>query len=197
MKVYIDTNILRDCLRRRKLESIRLMEILREKKIACVSSIFTLMELLDIEKDDLFFNNHLKKGEEVSGINRGRDKRDLISEDLKNISKQVENLLQTYSFVELVNIVEDGGWDLTKQVCELANLSAPDSIHLATAILSDCNFLITSDTFLISEGKKLIKFTNTDAEEKNKIKLEIASPEKLIKDILTLPIEFNSYENNK
>lgn len=70
MKLYLDTNVLRDCLKRRNLETLRLLEIIREKRLECVTSVFSVMELIDTEKDDFFFNDHLKKGLEISKILR-------------------------------------------------------------------------------------------------------------------------------
>jgi len=155
MKIYLDTNIIRDCLKRRNLQSIRLMEIIRERKIECKTSIFTVMELIDTEKDDEFFSNSLKKGEEISKILRRKGERNLKSDNLNDIWTDISTLLVTYKFIEFVNLVNEG-WATAFDICRMSNLDADDSIHLASAVGSGCNILLTSDSFLKKEGTQIL-----------------------------------------
>lgn len=182
MKIYLDTNILRDCLKNRSTSSNRLLEVIRQKKIDCGTSVFTLMELVDIEKDHSFFTKKLLKGEEVSKINRQKSERDLHSLDLTEISNQIDTIQETYDFLELIAITESQGWQLAADICKLSNLNAPDSLHVASAIGSGCDIMITNDQFLKTDATHLIKASNQNIDEqKNKIKLEILNTKEALK----------------
>ena len=54
-KIFLDTNIILDYLERRNNQSIILIERIKEKKIDCYCSLLLLLELLDVQKDNLFF----------------------------------------------------------------------------------------------------------------------------------------------
>lgn len=181
MKLYLDTNVIRDCLKHRKLQTIQLMEIIRERKIECFTSIFTVMELIDNEKDDAFFHGKLKSGLEVSKILRQRSNRDLKTEDLDDIWININNLLAGYPFIQFANITEEG-WPNAFAVCKKSNLDSDDSIHLATALGSKCDILLTSDSFLKREGLDFIKNINEELEE-DKLEMKIMTPEEVLKKL--------------
>ncbi len=101
--------------------------------------------------------------------------------DLNNISLKIQNHLETYKFIAFANI-NDIGWNMASEISRSSNLSAPDSIHLATALGSGSNILVTSDTFLIKEGNALIKNHNqAKTDKKEQILLEVITPEQAIK----------------
>ncbi len=177
MIIYLDTNIIRDCFKRRNLNTIRLMEIIRERKIKCKSSAFSIMELINVEKDHVFFNKELLKGEEISSILRGKSERNLKLDELTDLWGEISNLLESYKFIEFINI-EGSGWDMAFGICRIGNLDADDSIHLATAI-SDCDVLVTSDGFLKKEGTRILDAHNKVAKKDvnfKKISLKILTP---------------------
>mgnify|MGYP002405554215 CR=1 FL=1 len=183
MIIYLDTNIIRDCFKRRSLDTIRLMEIIRERKIKCKSSVFSVMELINVEKDHLFFNKSLLKGEEVSSILRKRSERNLKVDELNDLWVEISNLLESYKFIEFINI-EGIGWNMAFGICQVGNLDADDSIHLASAIGSNCDILVTSDKFLKKEGTRIISNNNTIAKKNpnfKKISLEILTPVEILK----------------
>ena len=182
MKIYLDTNAIRDCLRRRNLNTIRLMEIVRNKKIDCKSSTFSIMELIDNEKDEAFFDLHLKKGEEINKILRKRQERDLKTENLNDIWKDISQLLEIYNFIEFVSII-DTGWKTAFEICRNSNLDADDSIHLASAIGSGCDILLTSDGFFNKEGKRLLEIHNKNSKKDKKVKPKIMEPKKLLETL--------------
>ncbi len=183
MKLYLDTNVLRDCLKRRNLETLRLLEIIRGKNLECVTSIFSLMELMDTEKDDFFFNDNLKKGLEISKILRNRSTRNIKLEDLNSTWDGINSLFVAYPFVQFINLV-DIGWNMSLEICRICNLDADDSIHLASAIGSGCDVFVTSDTFLIKEGLELIKGHNASSESGKNISLQIISPKKALEIVI-------------
>ena len=184
--IYLDTNICRDCIRNRSKtahESIYLMQIIKNKKWNCITSAFTLMELYDIEKDDLFFNKKLRQGWDINKIIRSRNHKDLNQFDMNEIEDKIRIFYKEYPVnFHVLEGVE--GWTLANEICASTNLSAPDSIHLAVAIGSTCHVLVTSDQEFINEGRKFLQQTNREN------KMRMSTPDivedtlkKLIKDI--------------
>ena len=159
-KIYLDTNICRDCIRNRTKitkESIQLMGIIKDESWYCMTSVFTLMELYDLEKEDLFFNKKQRQGLDINTILRQRQHKDLSESDLEEVKVRIENFCDEYKFIILHELEGTGGWTLANTVSAQTNLSAPDCIHLAAAIGSNCNILVTSDQEMIDEGSKFLK----------------------------------------
>lgn len=189
MKLYFDTNILRDCLKRRNLDTVRLMEILREKGVECFTSMFGMMELVDTEKDNCFFEKHIRRGEEVQKIFRKRGQMDLNVDELDEIRAQVSQLFISYNFVKILTLV-DIGWNNAYTIGSSSNLDSNDSLHLAMALGSGCNCLVTSDAFLKKEGMKFIELQNDKlSDEDEKIKFEILTPSEVLKKMVSVAEE--------
>jgi len=158
IKIYIDTNVVRDCTEGRDKDSIHLIETVRDLKIECVTSIFTLMELLDTKKDDIFFNKKLSQKMEINTIIRQRGNKDLNIYDFEELSNYISNkFFTTYSFIQPVNITRDESWDLALYISRNSNMSASDIIHLVTAWESKCNILVTNDSQFIKSAAELLK----------------------------------------
>jgi len=175
------------------------MEIIRERKIKCKSSVFSIMELINVEKDHLFFNKRLLKGEEVSSILRKRSERDLKIDELNDLGGEINTLLESYKFIGLVNL-EGVGWEMAFGICRVGNLDADDSIHLASAIGSGCDTLITSDGFLKKEGTRIINSHNEVAKKDtnfNKISLEILNPLEVLNKLTKTKKKNKKKSNNK
>ena len=181
--VYIDTNICRDCIRRRNKDSIHLMEIIRDKKWGCTTSIFTIMELVDVEKDDIFFTKKITRGWEINHILRQRYDKDLNREDFDEVTKRIRNFFENYNFIELVTLTNEG-WDLALDISSHSNLFAPDVIHLATAWQAKCNVIITSDEQFLKESKKILKRRRVWR------KLRICKPNQIKETLKELGIRF-------
>lgn len=192
MKIYLDTNILRDCLKNRNIQSIRLMEIIRQKKIECITSAFALMELMDNEKEHSFFFKKLSKGMGVNKILNERKNKELNPYDLGEISNQIDAFKQTYNFLQFVVIKEVAGWQMAIDVCRQGCVSAPDSLHFASALGSGCNLLVTNDTSFKKEGNKFIgALVDTDGEKVN-LDFKIIDSKEAINEI-----EGDEAKNNK
>ncbi len=173
--IYIDTCIARDLMKSRNRDSIHLLEVIREKKLRCITSVFLIMELLDIEKDDRFFIKKMGLNYEIDKINRLKYDKDLNREDFDNIFKYFSNFFsETYKFIKIVNLSEEG-WNWAFRISHYSNLSAPDSVHLATA-LDKCNILVTNDDSFIKNAKIFLKQENLKSK-----KFEICKPSDVIK----------------
>jgi len=60
-KIYLDTNIIRDCVKRRKDISLTLLKEISVRNIECVTGIFTLLELWNVEKQEAFSLKQLER----------------------------------------------------------------------------------------------------------------------------------------
>ena len=160
---YLDTNILRDCMRnRRKVskESIHLLGTIKDNNWPCITAAFTFMELYDIEKEDIFFNKKLRHGFDVNRIIQLRKNKDLTETELKEADDRVNEFFDEYKFIKFQALDEKDGWDLAKLISKKSNLTAPDSIHLAVAIGTHANILVTTDADFTKEGTRFLKDNN-------------------------------------
>lgn len=153
---YIDTNVIRDCIKRRKTETIVAIDYIKENRWKCYTSIFALMEESDIEKDFNFFNKKVKQGMEINEILRMRNSKDLGVENLDDSAEKIQEFIDQYEFVEIQNIVSDTSWNKAVTASKQSNISSSDIIHLVTAGESKCDILLTSDEFFIKEGREFL-----------------------------------------
>lgn len=160
LKIYLDTNFIRDVMERRSKSAIHLMEIIREKcnesKSKCFTSAFLLMELCDAKKDDLFFREASAKKWEFKKIIRERSDPKLQEHHFKEISEYMDTLIEEYPFLEKLSL-SDEGWQVATDISASSNIWSPDAVHLATALSNECNLLITSDERLRKDGKIIVK----------------------------------------
>jgi len=158
IKIYLDTNFIRDVMEKRNNKSTHLMEIIRQvhnnKKCSCFTSAFLLMELCDTKKDDLFFQEAINKKWEFKKIIRERNNPNLEEHHFKEISEYLNNLLESYPFLEKLSLSEEG-WQVATAISSSSNIWSPDGVHLATALSNECDLLITSDTQFKKESEKI------------------------------------------
>jgi len=155
-KVYIDTNIIRDCIRRRKDSSITLMKEIREQKVECITSIFTLIELWNLEKQESFFFKKMRKHVELNAILSNRNQMDLNESELNDINDELDKFFREYNFVSTVQLVPEG-WQFAFNIARTTNIQPGDILHLATALGERCDTLISGDDTFMKEAKKFIK----------------------------------------
>ena len=171
--IYIDTNICRDIIKRRDTEATQALGLIRDKKYGCFTSIFTAMELTDIEKNSIFFIKKFRRGWGINQIIRARYQKDLSLTDLDEAGEDVKRFFTQNSFIKFAKL-GDVEWRLALKYSSTSNLFAPDVIHLVTAWSSKCSVLLTSDEFFIREGNELLK------KERVWDKLRICKPEDLL-----------------
>jgi predicted nucleic acid-binding protein len=160
MKIYFDTNFIRDVSEKRNNKATHLMETIRKltekKKVTCYTSLFLLMELSDTKKDDLFFLEAINKKWEFKKIMRERGNPCLEEHHFKKISEYTDNLEETYSFLNKLLLSEEG-WQVALSISSYSNIWSSDAIHLATALSNDCDLLITSDSQFNKEANKIVR----------------------------------------
>lgn len=178
--VYLDTNVLRDVMSRRNKDSTFWMERIKEKKWKCITSIFGITELLDIEQDHIFINRQLSRKQDFEHIFRDKHHRDLESTEFQTAKESVENFLDTYN-IEYVYLDEEG-WKLLLHIVANSNLFSPDAIHLASAWRNNADLIITSDSHFINHAIKLLESENV------KTKLRICNPQQVRNMLKTMRI---------
>ena len=171
--LYLDTCIIQNSLRRRNTNDVILLNNIKEKGFKCITSIYTLLELFEIDKDRNFLiNSVIKKWTDVNTFLAKRREKNLNTSTLKEISDDINNFFNENSFIEIYNITGDDDWKIVKEMCEITNIHYSDIIHLATAYNSKCTHLITRDIFFIREGNKTLTESDVSQEE-----LKILTPE--------------------
>lgn len=154
--IYLDSPIVIDVLRSRRTASLRLLEIARQKDWRLSTSQFTIMEVLDVEQDDRFFILEVTKGRTVASVLRDRYKRKLSEAERKIILKKVQDFLELrYPLIKYFHLTGEG-FDRASGLCANTNISAPDCLHLATALEAGCDVLVTTDEHFLKEAKDYI-----------------------------------------
>ena len=165
---YVDTNIALDYVTGRNAETISVLDRLRKMDSVLITSSFLVMEAADFKKNSIYV---LRKAvDEKWGMRRiVREvyEKDLGYGDFCNISDWIKRLkdklgLQLYDF-----LVDTETWELAQYVSLYSNLSAPDVIHLSSALIAaqsgvesengavKCKGFITNDDFLKVEAEKI------------------------------------------
>ncbi len=155
-RVYIDTNVIRDCIKRRRDYSISLMKSIRDRKIECVTSIFTLLELWNVEKDEDFFFKKVRQGVELNAILSSRRQKDLNDSELNEVNDRLDKFFREYDFIRQVQLMPEG-WQFAFDIARTTNIEPSDILHLATALGEKCDLLITGDSPFIEEARRFLR----------------------------------------
>ncbi len=159
---YIDTNIALDYATNRNIQTVLVLERIKERRWRCVSSTFLAMEMADYKKEDLFIEKARSKKWEMRKILREKDNKELKSVDFENTIDWFEDFKKRYKKIEMYDFLQDSeSWKLAQEISFNSNLNAPDVIHLTSAILGAvggyCDVFITNDKLLNNEAKRIIE----------------------------------------
>ena len=162
---YIDTNIALDYATQRNIDTISTIEKIKEKKWKLTSSSFMLMEFFDYKKDAIFISRALDKKWETRKILRevnNKKGKSLKESDYNSIEEWYGEFKQKVKKLDFYDFLQDSeDWELAQQISLKSELSAPDVIHLTSAILGfynkKCDFFVTNDELLREEGGKILK----------------------------------------
>lgn len=147
LQLYFDTTVILDLLRpKRRPESHRLLEVAQANNWTCTSSYFALMEALDIEQENMWFGSRIRAGEDAEFLLRRRRRRDLGTHGLGRVSARLYRrfVVEVQDYISWV-ILQVDGWDESLRLAMSSNINATDCIHVATALMTDCNLFVTSD----------------------------------------------------
>ena len=148
LELYLDTTFLLDLVRpERRPKSAELFEEARSRGWTCSSSAFAQMEALDVEQENAWFLARVRAGEHIERLLRRRRERDLGKNQLLRVFKRFSVALEKRGVRESVQWIALGDEE-TERAMNLAmetNMSAPDCLHVATALQAGCDVLVTSD----------------------------------------------------
>ncbi len=177
---YIDTNVAIDYATVRDVQTVLVIERIKEKNWKCVSSTFLAMEMADYKQDYEYIAKEINKKRDPENILRSCGSKNLRASDFEEIEEWYEDFNKRFKNLTLYDFIKDSnGWTLAKEISFNSNLSAPDVIHLTSAILGSiggyCDILITKDGLLQKESAKIL--------EKYKLhkKLKVMSPNEVKK----------------
>lgn len=157
LRLYFDTTVILDLLRpERRPESQQLLQIIGANRWTCISSYYARMEALDAEQEHMWLRGKLRRREYIPRLivrprawREIRRERELRPQDLTRISNEFHKKLVTEIawFIKWVDLDKEG-WEEATTLASGTSISAPDSIHVATALRNDCHILVTSDEAL-------------------------------------------------
>ena len=109
---------------------------------------------------------------------RERNSPKLDINHFKQVDKYIKNAHALLEFVQTSDILDSEGWELALWLSSSSNLWATDVLHLATAWITNCNIIITSDREFIKEATRILK----EEDLWDKI-LRICEPDKVINNL--------------
>lgn len=150
-RIFLDSNIIIDDIKKRNRKSRELIQLIRQKKWFCTTSYLTIMEVLNREQEISYIHRKISEGWGLNRIMKERGSRDLEDEVLKRIYDKTTGEFEiSYKFIGIYYLEKDS-WDKTIRLFGYTNISVPDCIQVATAIQAGCNIFVTNDKFLIKE----------------------------------------------
>jgi len=156
-KVYVDTNVLQGAISGRNTQDIVFIDKAKRKGWKVYTSIYSLMELLDIAKDRKFLmKSVIDRWVDVATFLQERKAKNLSKDDLRDLTTKLNNFFLQNKIIEFINIKETD-WELVKKIVISSNLHSSDALHLVTAWVGNCHALVTHDNEFIKEGNRILK----------------------------------------
>ena len=158
---YIDTNVAIDFATNRDIQTVLVLERIKENGWKCVSSTFLAMELADYQQDYTYISKEISKKRNPEDILRSRGSKNLKPSDLQEAEEWFSDLSRRFKNLTLYDFISDqNGWALAREISFTSNLSAPDVLHLCSAMLGSlngyCDFLMTKDSVLRKEAANIL-----------------------------------------
>lgn len=152
--IYLDTTVLREAMNSSKPSSLKLFDFSKQRKCILEISMFSIGELYDLEKDNAFFKAQILSGADVKAISHIRKQRDLTSQQLKNVAKNIWDFLESnYPLIKVDP--DDGDWETFNIICTETNLTWQDALHFTLA-LNSADALLTSDEGFLREAESFL-----------------------------------------
>ena len=151
LHIYLDTNVILDAIYKRYPPSEILVDKIRKERWKCSTSRFTMLEMLDILHEERFAYNLQVQGilpskiRDYMGVRRQK-KWALPKRELDEIRIEIYDVLgKDFKFIKFRHPLTSRVWDKADDYCAVTCISAPDAIHLASAIELNCDILVTRD----------------------------------------------------
>jgi predicted nucleic acid-binding protein len=163
--LYLDTCIILDDVYGRRQSSKLLLEQAKKEveqgNWLCSTSRWTMVELFDNMKEELYVKNLRADCELWSSIGRKignrHQKEALTKPELDTIWKQLhEYTTEKYPFIKFKYPITEAMWNKAEDYCSGTNISSPDALHLASALEIECNILVSTDGDFMAIAKDYI-----------------------------------------
>ncbi len=117
------------------------------------------MEMADYQQTYAFINKEISKKRNPEDILRSRESKNLRESDFQETEEWFSEFSQRFRNLTLYDFITDpNAWALARDISFNSNMSAPDVIHLTSAILGAiggyCDIMITNDGHFIKEAEK-------------------------------------------
>lgn len=150
-QLYLDTCIILDVIHNRWNPSTKLIERIKSEYWKCITSRFTFLELLDTEHEQRYIDNLVAEGYPLSRVrgllgNRHQKAHGLPKRDLERTHAFLASHIQTtFAFISFQYPVAESFWNRVESYCDTTEIAIEDGMHLALALESGCNILVTRD----------------------------------------------------
>lgn len=117
---------------------------------SCVTSRFTVLEMLDFEQEEEYVSMLRDQGlllSQVRGLlgDRSQVGKGLHKRQFDSIYDQLHDGLKTrYPFLQFVHPLRGDFWDKAEEFCAGTSIGAANAIHLA-ALIMECDIVVTRD----------------------------------------------------
>ena len=169
--LYLDTNIILDVLHGRWPASKRLFERIKSEHWECITSRFTMLELVDTEHEECFIENKKAEGYPLSRVRtflgtRHQKAHALPKRDLEKIHAFLDSHSEdVFAYIDFRYPVANSFWDKAEDYCNSTEIAVADAMHLALAKESGCNILVTRDSDFRTVADDYIITTSPDGIE--------------------------------
>lgn len=161
-KLYLDTNIILDVIRKRWIPSVTLFERIKSERWKCITSRFTFLEMLDTEHEQCYIDNLVAEGRPLSKVrgllgNRYQKGHALPNRDLEKIHAFFATHSQTtFAYISFQYPIAESFWNNAEKYCDTMPISVEDAMQLAFAVESGCNILVTRDKDFLAVADDVI-----------------------------------------
>lgn len=157
--IYLDTNILVSYMHEREEASLNLIAEIRVKKWRCITSSFSSLEIYDVERLEAWAQSRRQRNWMYSQIIKNYSRRfnktiGLTDDQLKSVFISIRDWLISFEDCIYFQRPNDEISINAERWCATTNIAAPDALHLATAIFTQCDILVTNDDDFLGIAKQ-------------------------------------------
>ncbi len=153
---YLDTNVLLDVLPDRDQDSRFLIQNAPQRGWFIRSSFFALIEVVKRQQQTRFLLTRMRQGASVDDLLRIAREPKLSSQQRTAVRRDLEHRLSAdFQAIEWFNL-DQTGWQTALDFALDTDVSSADSLHVAVAASTDCDFVVTHDTNLQSSAASVL-----------------------------------------
>lgn len=150
-RIFLDSNVILDIVENRDENSKKLLDYICLNKIYCCTSVFAHAESIDKKQEFIHIKNMLDNNTSVDKAIRNRGNKRLSLKQREDVMEDFGNFFNKYNIVTWD--LDKYGWEQVIEIMRVFNIKAPDSIHLAVAMIAECTIFTTKDEELLKVVK--------------------------------------------